>query len=192
MRKSLVLGVSPLLAVMACAGASNQTVSTGSQPAADQPAAAQSAASTHSSTCTSSQLRLRLGQPNGAAGSTYRPVIFTNRGSSACTLFGYPGVSYVAPQTGKQVGAAATRNTQHPSRIVTLRPGGHASAVVQLTNYTDYDTARCQPTKVSGLRVYPPGSRHAMYVAFGQDQMACSTNVHQLSVEAVVRGTTGM
>lgn len=142
--------------------------------------------------CTTAMLSAHLGPSSGAAGSIYQPVIWTNKSQSACTLDGYPGVSYVAPGTGKQVGAAATRNPQHAASIVTIRPGGHASAVVQMANYQNYPSANCKATAVSGVRVYPPGSRSAEFVKFAQARKACSTNVHQLSVEATVKGKTGM
>ena len=34
-----------------------------------------------------------VGQGSAAAGTTFYPLDFTNTGSRACTLFGYPGVS---------------------------------------------------------------------------------------------------
>ena len=141
--------------------------------------------------CTTAHLSAHLGQAGGAAGSVYQPIVWTNKSHSACTLFGYPGVSYVAPSSGKQVGAAATHNTQHPPRTVTLQPGGHASALVQMADYQNYPKAKCQPTAVSGLRVYPPGSHSAEFVKFATQRKACSTRVHQLSVEATVKGKAG-
>lgn len=141
--------------------------------------------------CTTSDLSARLGTPGGAAGSIYVPVVWTNKSEMSCTLFGYPGVSYVAPHTGDQVGAAATRNPQHAPRTVLLRPGQHAAALVQMADYQNYPPANCRAETVSGLRVYPPGSHSAEYVPFAQNRKACSSGVHQLHVEAVVHGRTG-
>src|SRR5579871_6870941 len=42
--------------------------------------------------CLTKALRLAVGQQNGAAGTLYYPVDFTNVSSAACTLYGYPGV----------------------------------------------------------------------------------------------------
>src|SRR3954452_4442082 len=161
---------------------------------ADTSAAARlvSVASTTSPTrCRVSSLSLRLGRADHAAGSTYRPIIFTNTGGAACTLRGYPGVSYVAPTTGRQVGAAAGRDDAEPTRTITLAPGGHAAALLQLVIPFNSPAADCVAKTVSGLRVYPPGSTAAAYVAFARHHRACSSNVHQLSVRAVLRGTTG-
>jgi len=141
--------------------------------------------------CTTTQLSAHLGTGGAAAGSQYVPVVWTNKSTHACTLNGYPGVSYVAPSNGHQVGAAATRNPQHPANTVTLKPGGHASALVQMTDYQNYPKSRCKATSVSGLRVYPPGSHSAEYVKFKVVRKACSTKVNQLSVMAVVKGKSG-
>lgn len=63
----------------------------------------------------------RLGPGNGAAGSIYYPIEFTNTSSVACTLYGYPGVSFVTAP-GSQAGAAATEDPTYPRALVTLAP----------------------------------------------------------------------
>lgn len=171
--KSLV----PVLAVAAALGSA--------------PLTAASAAPAAASRCTTAQLTAHLGTGSGAAGSDYAPVIWTNKSQATCTLFGYPGVAYVAPTSGNQVGAAATRNPQHSPTTVTIKPGGHASALVQMVDYQNYPKANCKAIAVSGLRVYPPGSTSAEFIKFGQQRKACSTSVHQLSVEATVKGSSG-
>lgn len=150
-----------------------------------------SSASASAARCTTAQLKVHLGSGSGAAGSVYAPIIWTNKSTSTCTLFGYPGVAYVAPSSGSQVGAAATRNPQHSPSTVTIKPGGHASALLQMANYQNYPKANCKAAAVSGLRVYPPGSHSAEFVAFATTRKACSTNVSQLHVEATVKGQTG-
>lgn len=159
--------------------------------AATSQAPAASSGSGTPAACRTSHLSLRFGRLGAAAGSTYAPVVFTNTGSAACTLFGYPGVAYVAPSTGKQIGAAASRNPQHSARTVTLAPAGSASVLVQMADPLNFSASQCKSDPVSGLRVYPPGNTAAAYVAFKSTQTACSTNVNQLSTTAVIVGTTG-
>ena len=141
--------------------------------------------------CRTSGLSLRLGQSGNVAGSRYQPIVFTNTTQTTCTLTGYPGVSFVAPGTGHQVGAAATRNPQHATTTVALAPGASASALLQIVNHANYPPADCNATAVSGLRVYPPGNTAAAYVPFASTQSACSSQVEQLAVDSVVRGSTG-
>lgn len=156
-----------------------------------QVASSSSTATTSSSRCRTGHLSMRLGTAGHAAGSTYVPIVFTNTGSSSCTLTGYPGVSFVAPHTGDQVGAAATRNSRLAPHTVTLAAGRHASAMLQIVNDMNFPAKACKATTVSGLRVYPPGSTTAGYVKFSTNGTACSTDVEQLTVQTVVRGSSG-
>src|SRR5438309_2387332 len=122
------------VAAVGCGGGTAKLATTQSAPKA--PAGNVAAAGTTSppGRCTTSILSVHLGAADGAAGSTYEPLVFTNKGSATCTLNGYPGVSFVAPTSGKQVGAAASRNPQHAAELVTLAPGATASALLQIAN----------------------------------------------------------
>lgn len=142
---------------------------------------------TKTSTCQTGDLALTLGQAEGTAGSIYEPLHFTNKGASACTLYGYPGVSFVTAGSGDQVGAPASRNAQHPARTVILAAGASADAVVQVVDHGNYGADQCKAQTVSGFRVYPPGSKDAAYVPFDDAVTACSTDVAQLTVQAVAK-----
>jgi hypothetical protein len=98
--------------------------------------------------------------PNGAAGTTYYPVEFTNLGSASCVLFGYPGVSAVT-KSGRQLGPAAGR---FPAKRhnVTLKPGQTAHAALGIV--TDGVIAHCQNATGAGLKVYPPNQRGFQFV----------------------------
>src|SRR3954452_7238976 len=172
-------------ATVACGGGAAQLATKQAAPKAPTGNVAAAGSTSTPGRCTTGNLAVHLGAAGGAAGSTYEPLVFTNKGSATCTLNGYPGVSFVAPTTGKQVGAAASRNPQHAARLVTLAPGATASALLQVANEANFPLSTCRPTTVSGLRVYPPGSTTAKYVAFKAPQKACSTSVNQLSVQAV-------
>lgn len=138
--------------------------------------------------CRTGQLRVTLGPAEGAAGSTYRPLRFTNRGSTTCTLSGHPGVSYVAGADGHQVGSPATR-TGTPVHVV-LRPGATASATLRGVRYETQDPARCRPTAVTGLRVYPPDQRASAFLR-APGRACAATGVRLLVVEPVRPGPGG-
>jgi hypothetical protein len=114
--------------------------------------------------CTSGDLKLSLGRGDAGAGTVWRPLQFTNKSSSSCVIQGFPGVSYVAGDDGHQVGAAAYRDGTKGAPV-TLPPGSTAYAAVGFTQVGNYDPADCKPTKVRGLRVYPPQETHSMYLA---------------------------
>lgn len=162
---------------------------TGAAGSSDRVVAAGST-STAVTTCQTKDLTLSLGQGEGTAGSMYEPLHFTNKGADACTLYGYPGVSFVTTGSGDQVGSPASRNPQHPARTVTLSPGATADAIVQVVDHGNYGADQCKATTVSGFRVYPPGNKSAAYVPFHDAVTACSTDVTQLTVEAVAKPTS--
>lgn len=182
-------GTVPPLQTGTSSGAATSAAPTGTSTDTEPPPA--------SDACTTANLSLSLGPPNGAAGSSYYPLHFTNTGSAACTITGYPGVSFVAPGGGQQVGAAATRSGD-ATPTATLAPGAEATATVQVASYQNFDPGTCAPTAVSGLRVYPPGSTTAAYVAFpGGNQQACSkdlssTGSSELIIRPVKAGASGI
>lgn len=149
-----------------------------------------SSTTTSTSMCQTGSLAVTLGQAEGTAGSMYEPLTFTNKGAVSCTLYGYPGVSFVTAGSGDQVGNPAARNPQHPARTVILSPGASADAVVQVVDHGNYGADQCKATAVSGFRVYPPGNKDAAYVPFDGAVTACSTDVAQLTVEAVAKPAT--
>lgn len=139
--------------------------------------------------CQTSQLDATLGSPNGTAGTIYYQLVFRNTGSTTCTLFGYPGVSYVRGEAGTQTGDPASRNPtisgQSTPAVVTLAPGASAHAVVGEVDVEAYSSSVCKPTAVRGLRVYPPDQSTALFVP--QVTKGCvATGVHQLMVGFVV------
>ncbi|MFF4014180.1 DUF4232 domain-containing protein [Streptomyces sp. NPDC001843] len=119
-------------------------------------------ASSSTRTCTVSDLYLSMGRKEGAAGSLYWPVRFTNTSTTSCALRGYPGVS-VLDSAHRQIGPAATHSGSSYS-TVTLAPAHSASAVVRTTNGPV--GGPCLRTG-SYLRVYPPASTKAVLVPAG-------------------------
>ena len=137
--------------------------------------------------CTAANLRLALRFDGVAAGSSYQDLVFTTSGGTGCVIVGFPGVSYVTGDDGRQVGAAAVRVGPAGAPVV-LAPDGSAYATVQQANSGNYDPATCQPIPALGLRVYPPDDRAAMYVPFTSTTTACANlelPVAQLRVQAV-------
>lgn len=135
--------------------------------------------------CTVADLTVSLGRANGTAGSTYYPLRFHNRSAAACTLTGYPGVSFVN-SVGQQVGAPASRDAVAPAVTFVIPAGATDAAAVQVTDPYNYG---CPLVHVAGLRVYPPESRTAVFLPLAG--LACSTQVTQLHVLPLSGNTTG-
>jgi hypothetical protein len=101
-----------------------------------------------------------------------RPATRGPSSKSTCTLYGFPGVSFVAGDQGKQVGDAFTRVTGSSKKTVSVAPGKQANAQLVLVNPSVYEKSDCKPVAVRGFRVYPPEETAAVFVS--ASQTACS------------------
>jgi hypothetical protein len=101
---------------------------------------------------------------NGAAGSVYYKLEFTNLSGHKCTLNGIPFINAVS-LTGSLLGHRAAFAHISPHRI-TLRRGQTGTAVLQIVNVLDIPPSRCKPVTAAGLRVFPPNQTRAKVVPF--------------------------
>ncbi len=141
--------------------------------------------------CSSAQLKATKGSGQGAAGHIFLNVILTNTGSSACHLYGYPGMALLDaskdPLTthvhfgGGMLPATAKQN-------VVLAAGGEASYTLE---YSDVPTGNeteaegCPPASFE--QVTPPDETASILLTA---QMApCDGNIY---VSPVVSGTNGV
>jgi hypothetical protein len=132
---------------------------------------------------------VRLGAGNAAAGSIYLQILFTNTTGSACTLFGYPGVSLVTGQAGSQVGSAATRDPSQPARSIMLTADGVAHARLRVVQAPNYPETSCKPTTASTLKIFPPGQTAPLYLAFPTQTCAStSPNDQVLFIQVIGSG----
>jgi hypothetical protein len=134
-------------------------------------------------------MTIDLSQANGAAGSTYYPLNFTNRSPKACEMYGYPGVSFVTAGggAGRQIGPAALRSTSFTKLAVRLAPGGSAHAWLKVSVAANYPASACDPVTAGWLKVYPPQETVAGYVS--QTFSACdSPNAPLLAILPVRAG----
>jgi hypothetical protein len=115
--------------------------------------------------CATAALRVSVGGANGAAGSIYYPLEFTNISGGRCVMYGYPGVSFVSAPGGRELGGAAVRNSTFSPAQVTLAPGAVAHASVQVEVAQNYPVAVCKPVTAHWLRVYPPGQYVPLYAS---------------------------
>ncbi|MFB6808157.1 DUF4232 domain-containing protein [Streptomyces sp. NPDC056387] len=112
-------------------------------------------------TCHVADLNLAIDSPEGAAGSLYYPIQFTNTSTHTCALRGYPGVSVVDVRH-RQIGTSAIR-TGEPVDTVTLQPGDSVSAILR-TNSAGVARG-CRPTSTY-VNVYPPNSFQAVQIPY--------------------------
>ena len=167
------------------------TPSSGATTPGSTPAVSVAPTQPGSAPCTASDLKVAVptGQGNGAAGSSYYPVQFTNTSAGPCTLYGYPGVSFVTGTGGSQIGAAATRNSAMAKQLIILAVGQTVHAELQVADAQNYPAADCRLVTAHWLKVYPPNQTAALYVSF--TAQACSKPKTILSVQTVQPGASG-
>src|SRR5215471_8773721 len=140
--------------------------------------------------CASRDLKATVGIAQGAAGSVYQVIDFTNIGTSSCSLYGYPGVALAGGSPVTQIGAPASRSTASAPKLLTLAAGATANALVQITEAENYPASKCGPTPSTYMQIYPPNQTTPIYLAY--KSMGCSsTKVKLLTVSVMLAGNGG-
>src|SRR5215831_4538876 len=160
-------------------------------PAGDSPGTATGtpAAPGGPAPCPTRSLGLKTGLGQGAAGSVYQVIDFTNISNVTCTLYGYPGVSLAGGHPVAQVGLAADENPNPPRKLVTLAPGAVANALLRIVDALNFPPARCGPVTTRWLQIYPPNQTTPVFLS--STTKACSKPVRTLTVSVVQPGSGG-
>jgi Protein of unknown function (DUF4232) len=140
--------------------------------------------------CTASDLGVwvAIDQGNGAAGTIYYPLEFTNLSGHTCYLFGYPGVS-VLDGNGNQLGSPADWGSLAGARIVNLAPGATAHTMLGYHDVAVSTEPGCAPVKSSAyLRVYPPDQRSSTDAAFPVDACSHARPIYLSIEEPIIPG----
>ncbi len=163
------------------------SASSSSPAPASQPAQAPAPAPKNDGLCKAGDVKLSIANGDAAAGTVYRKLVITNASGHACTIQGFPGVSYVTGADGHQVGEAAFRDGSK-GEPVQLNNGESASADLGFVNVRNYDEAACKPTETRGLRVYLPQETASNFVAV--QGLGCAGKIpgNQLTVKTVHKG----
>jgi hypothetical protein len=122
-----------------------------------------------------------VGQGNGAAGTIYYPLEFTNLSGHTCSLFGYPGVSVIGIH-GSQLGSPANWEGTTSPHTVILAAGATAHTMLAYHDAAVTTEPGCDPVNSAVLlKVYPPGQHSWTYAAY--DFQSCSrAGVRYLSI----------
>ena len=139
--------------------------------------------------CTAADLGawVAVDQGNGAAGSIYYPLQFTNLSRHACAMRGFPGVSAI-DRNGHQLGSPAGWATRVAAHTVVLAPGATAHTILRYSDAEVTTAPGCHPVfSTFELRVYPPGQFSATYAAFGLEACSHAGPIY-MSVEPILPG----
>jgi hypothetical protein len=139
--------------------------------------------------CTAADLGawIAVDQGNGAAGSIYYPLQFTNLSRHTCAMRGFPGVSAI-DRNGHQLGSPAGWSTMVAAHTVMLAPGVTVHTMLQYSDAEVTTAPGCNPVFTTfELRVYPPGQYSATHAAFGLEACSHAGPVY-MRVEPVLPG----
>jgi len=170
-------GAPPAKAVTSApASAASTTTSTSgtASPSASPTATSQPAAQAGPAGCLASGLQAQLGAGQGTAGTIYQVIVLTNTSAASCTLYGYPGVSFVTGVGGAEVGAPAARDRAVAPALLTLVPGGKANVLLAIHDAGAFPD--CKLTDADWLRIYPPGDYGSLYVQYNAQTCANPAN----------------
>jgi hypothetical protein len=106
--------------------------------------------------CTAGSLAvwLNFARSDGAAGTIFYPLEFTNVSRHECYMYGYPGVSAVGTN-GRQLGRAAARRPA-TKRIVNVAPGATVHATLAYSDAVTSSSPSCKAIPATLIRAYPP------------------------------------
>lgn len=197
---SLAAAAGIVAAGFVVAGCSTSSSSSGSSPATNQaasPAATTSPAATArsaaqapatptgspssqqgqaaaSTTCQAADLSYGLGAVTGTSGQRTQVVDLTNKGSSACTLQGFPGVDLDGAANGQQNFTWPLARQSVTYAAVTLRPGetGHFSLIYLPGNSASSDMV------VTKLIITPPNDYTQAEVTWNQSVVLQDAATH--------------
>jgi hypothetical protein len=151
---------------LTCAAVVIPTTALAASGSPAKPATAARSATAAIPRCGTGALTAWLGIPgDGYAGGANYQLELSNTSAHACTLYGYPGVSALAPG-GHQLGRAAGRGPASANRLVTLGRGATAHVLLQITDVANFPPSSCGQTTAVALRVYPPGATRSLEVPF--------------------------
>jgi Protein of unknown function (DUF4232) len=160
------------VAAAAAAAVAGLAISTAAYAATSSGTASTAAASIPK--CTASDLGawVAVGHGNGALGTIYYPLEFTNLSGHTCSLFGFPGVSAIDRQD-RQLGSPANWIHTTAPHAVILAPGATAHTTLAYHDAVVTTEPGCDPVYSAVLlRTYPPDQYSATLAAF--DFEVCS------------------
>ena len=135
--------------------------------------------------CRTDRITATASHGSEAGGHGAAIVVFTNGGSTSCTMEGYP-TAWLVDATGARVGPMSVDEVNLASTTVSFPPGGHATTTVWYDN-PQVTSPPCPTIMVAGIEVVPPGQSTGL-VADLAITVCISGNV--LGTTPVTPGTT--
>jgi hypothetical protein len=138
--------------------------------------------------CTAADLEVWVAadQSNGAAGTIFYPLEFTNISNHTCTLLGHPGVSAV-DSLGHQLGSPATW-VKGAAHTVQLAPAATGHAVLSYSNAITSNCPHANQVPAFQLRVIPPDQTKSVHAFWPLAACTASGQTKFMTIRVIVPG----
>jgi hypothetical protein len=148
-----------------------------------------SAAAAPVKNCAPAQLVVRLGRSQGTAGTTYYPIVFTNRAANSCAVFGVPSVQAVYGAAHHALGPAAKSQSmgQMPARHV-LAKGHSVSGAFGVVDTGVFSPRSCAAKISTGIVVSLGSFVPSRYLRLA---ISVCTKRTSLTTRLIVSGVNG-
>jgi Domain of unknown function (DUF4232) len=156
-----------------------------SSPAA-APASAPAPSAAAPAGCLTRYLGAKVGVSQGTAATSFVVIVFRNLQTYPCTLYGYPGVALAGGKPATQIGLAAAEDPATPRELVTLPPGGRASALLKIVRTSTLPPSKCGAVTAHWLQIIPPNQTVPIYLGFTEP--TCAKPLQTLYIDAVRPG----
>lgn len=173
-----------LIFTAAIAGCTNSSLATKQPLATTQLSSPQTHLASHPPRCQTAQLSVSKVSTNAGAGNVAVIYAFTNKGSSPCNLYGYPGFALLDSKDRPLKGVKVIRSQgtyfskQQSPKQVTLVPNGQASFEIAYNQVRD--VGQSCPTSVK-VQITPPNAYH--HFTLPEQINPCTGQVRVTSVQ---------
>lgn len=138
--------------------------------------------------CVSSQIKVSHGAAQGTAGTTYYPIVFTNKGA-ACTIWGVPSIQPVIGVKHASLGPAARNNSMGEMPVMQkLAKGASVSDAFGVVETGNYTPSACVARHASGVIVTLGSFVHPTFVPLS---ISVCTRQASTSTRLVAPGVNG-
>jgi len=176
------------IVAVAAAAVAGLAISTAAYAATSSGTASTAAASIPKCTAFDLGAWIAVDQGNGAAGTIYYPLEFTNLSGHTCSLFGFPGVSAI-DRLGRQLGSPAGWNRTIAPHAVILAPGATAHTMLAYHDAAVTTEPGCDPVySAVFLKIYPPDQYSSTLAAFDFEVCSHTGPVYMTIAEPIIPG----
>lgn len=104
--------------------------------------------------CGEGDFSYSVGPSEGAAGTNYTPLIYTNTSDRACVFEGLPTAQPIRGTERFNASPQSQQNAQGSTNgSLTLQPGAQASMLFAVATASNYPTEECVPDVADGVKV---------------------------------------